>query len=116
MANLKSLKKGDKVILRMFTGAFVSAKTVEMADEKRIGLTNSSGKKMTFSKESGKQISPAPKSDRFASYVEVYDPEVEAEEKAKKNKPHTKKGEKKQPVSKKAKPVSKEDDDFEELD
>ena len=58
MANLKNIKKGDKVILRLFTGAFVGAKVVEKADAKQIGFTNVKGVKMIFDKATGKQISP----------------------------------------------------------
>lgn len=84
MANLSGIKKGDKVILRMFTGAFVETKEVEMADTNRIGFTNKKGIKMTFSKETGKQITPEPKSPKFANYVEEYSEEAEAEGLAKK--------------------------------
>lgn len=79
MANLKSIKKGDKVILRMFTGAFVEAKEVEMADAKKIGFTNKKGIKMVFDKETGKQIAPEPKNPKFANFIDDYDEKVEAE-------------------------------------
>ena len=84
MADLKSIKKGDKVMLRMFTGAFVETKEVEMADKTRIGFTNKKGVKMVFDKATGKQITPEPKSEKFANYLETYDAEVEAKELAKK--------------------------------
>lgn len=130
MANLKSIKKGDKVMLRMFTGAFVEAKVVEMADAKKIGFTNKNGVKMIFDKETGKQITPEPKKPQFANYLEEYDADVEAEELAKKkNKPAKKKEEKptsekpekpaKKSSKKKAKPVEEEpedDDEFEEVE
>ncbi len=86
MANLKNIKKGDKVILRMFTGAFVEAKTVEMADAKKIGFTNKKGIKMVFDKATGKQIAPEPKNEKFANYLDDYDADVEAEALAKRNK------------------------------
>lgn len=85
MADLKGIKKGDKVILRLFTGAFVGAKVVEMADAKKIGFTKLNGVKMVFDKETGKQMIPEPKKPRFASYIEVYDEKVEAAEAAKKS-------------------------------
>ena len=132
MANLKSIKKGDKVMLRMFTGAFVEAKVVEMADAKKIGFTNKNGVKMVFDKETGKQITPEPKKPQFANYLEVYDADVEAAELAKKkNKPAKKKAEKtqaaeekpaKKTAKKKAKPVEEpeeddiDDDEFEEVE
>ena len=96
MANLKSIKKGDKVLLRMFTGAFVDAKVVEMADAKRIGFTNNAGVKMVFNRETGKQITPEPKQPKFANFIEPYDADVEAAERAKKR------------ASKAAKPTKKQ--------
>lgn len=84
MANLDTIKKGDKIILRMFTGAFVGAKTVAMADDTKIGIISSGGVKMIFSKATGKQLKPQPKNEKFANYVEAYDADVEATELAKK--------------------------------
>ena len=125
MANLKNIKKGDKVILRLFTGAFVEAKVVEMADAKKIGFTNKAGVKMVFDKATGKQITPEPKNARFANYLDDWDEKTEKEEAAKKLK---KKEQKSAPAkatkkqtpknsSKKAK-VTKptDDDDFEEVE
>lgn len=85
MANLKSISKGDKVILRLFTGAFVEAKEVEMADKTRIGFTNKRGIKMVFDKVTGKQIAPEPKSERFANYIEEWDEVTEKAELEKKS-------------------------------
>lgn len=85
MADLSSIKKGDKVFLRLFTGAFVETKVVEKADLKKVGFTNKKGIEMVFNKATGKQVSPAPKSERFASYIEPYDAKVEKAELAKKN-------------------------------
>ena len=84
MAELKGIKKGDKVLLRMFTGAFVETKVVEMADAKKIGFTTKSGVKMVFDKKTGKQVSPEPKAEKFANYIDPYDKGVEAEELKKK--------------------------------
>lgn len=126
MANLTSIKKGDKVLLRMFTGAFVEAKEVEKADKNTISFTNKKGVVMTFSKKTGKQIEPEPKSEKFANYIEEYDADVETEElKKKKNKatPKKKKASKKsvkevEVVKSKVidEPEDDEDDDYEELD
>lgn len=84
MANLKSLKKGDKVILRVFTGAYCGTRTIEMADDKRIGFTSMTGNKMVFSKETGKQIIPKPKKEQYASYLDDWSKAVELAERAKK--------------------------------
>ena len=125
MANLKNIKKGDKVILRLFTGAFVGAKVVEKADAKQIGFTNVKGVKMIFDKATGKQISPEPKKPQFASYLDLYDEKVEKEEAAKKvRKP--KEDKKKAKVTAPAKKTSskpktkkvviEDDDEFEEVE
>lgn len=127
MANLKNIKKGDKVILRMFTGAFVEAKEVEMADAKRVGFTNKKGIKMVFDKATGKQVQPEPKSEKFANYIEEYDADVEKAEiekkasKAKKSATATAKAEKpakaaKKSTSKKAKEVEPEEPNEDEID
>ena len=110
MANLKNLKKGDKVILRLFTGAFVEAKVIEMADTKKIGFTNKKGVKMVFDKATGKQIMPAPKKPQFASYIDDYDEKVEKAEAAKKVRKATDK-----PVTKKKASKKKSEEEEEEV-
>lgn len=131
MAELKGIKKGDKVLLRMFTGAFVETKVVEMADAKKIGFTNKSGVKMVFDKKTGKQVSPEPKAEKFANYIDPYDEGVEAEElkkkeaaaeaRAKKAKEKAAEKAKAAKAAEKAKkkapePVEDEDDEYEEVD
>lgn len=123
MANLKSIKKGDKVLLRMFTGAFVDAKVVEMADAKRIGITNNSGVKMVFNRETGKQMTPEPKQPKFANFIEPYDADVEAAERAKKHAPKAAKPKKQKSVKSEATEVDPDElnneeaaDDFEEVE
>lgn len=130
MAELKSIKKGDKVMLRMFTGAFVEAKEVEMADAKKIGFTNKKGVKMVFDRKTGKQISPEPKSEKFANFIEVYDAKVEAEELDKKKKAAEKSSQKRTENAKAAKEAAKaskkaskkaakpveDDDEYEEVE
>ena len=116
MANLKNIKKGDKVILRMFTGAFIEAKVVEMADAKKIGFTSKAGVKMVFDKATGKQISPEPKNPKYANFVEEYDEEAEAEGLAKKNAPRKPKAEAKKAVKKPVEPEVEEELEDEEED
>lgn len=112
-ANLKKLKKGDKVNLFMFTGAFVESKVIEMADAKKIGFTNKKGIKMTFDKETGKQIDPKPKKETYANYIDVYDAKVEAAAEAKRA---NKKTSDKPKVTKKVAVTRKKNEDVEELD
>lgn len=83
MANLKNVKKGDKVIMRLFTGAFSGVKVVEKADKEFICFTTRKGMSK-FSRKTGKMVDPAPKNESYANYIEEYDEDVEAEETAKK--------------------------------
>lgn len=85
MANLKNVKKGDKVIMRLFTGAFSGVKEVEKADKDFIYFTTGKGMSK-FSRKTGKMLEPAPKNETYANYIEEYDAGVEAEEVAKKEK------------------------------
>lgn len=114
MADLKSIKKGDKVIMRLFTGAFSGVKEVEKVDKTGIYFTTGKGLSK-FSIKTGKMVEPAPKNERFANYIEVYDEKVakaEAKKKlAKSNKKATKEEEPtpKKKVKKVAKRKSQED-------
>lgn len=86
MANaLANIKKGDKVIMRLFTGAFSGVKEVEKADKSFIYFTTGKGMSK-FSKKTGKMIDPAPKSERFANYIEEFDADVAKAEETKKSK------------------------------
>ena len=102
MANLKNIKKGDKVIMRLFTGAFSGVKEVEKADKDFIYFTTGKGMSK-FSRKTGKMVEPAPKTEAYANYIEEYDADVEAEEAAKLAK-----------KSKKPEPEEIEDEDEEE--
>lgn len=124
MANLKDIKKGDKVIMRLFTGAFSGAKTVEKADKDFIYFETGKGMSK-FSRKTGKMVEPAPKSEHFANYIEEYDADVEAEEVAKKEEARQKRAEKAkkekaaakaEKKSKKAKPEPIEEEEDEEED
>ena len=121
--DLKNVKKGDKVIMRLFTGAFSGVKEVEKADKDFIYFETRKGMSK-FSKKTGKMVEPAPKNERFASYIEEYDEDVVNKEEAKN--PISAKTSK--PVSKKTKKVAKkvekpaveedpdEDEEYEEVE
>lgn len=66
--SLATLKKGDTVILNLFTGVPCGVKTIEAADKNTVSFETRAGIS-TFSKKTGKQISPEPRSPRFASYI-----------------------------------------------
>ena len=93
MANLKSIKKGDKVIMRLFTGAFSGVKEVEKADKEYIYFTTGKGMSK-FSRKTGKMVEPAPKNEAYANYIEEYDEDVAVEEAAKKEKARTERAKK----------------------
>lgn len=65
-------KKGDKVLLRMFTGCIAGVKDVIAADKTTITLNTRLGE-TKFSRKTGKQIEPAPSQERYASYIEEWD-------------------------------------------
>ena len=106
MADLSNIKKGDKVIMRLFTGAYSGVKEVEKADKSYISFTTKKGESK-FSRKTGKMVEPAPKSERFANFIEPYDPKVEAAE-AKKKGNGKGKAEKKSEKTETKKPVEKE--------
>ena len=118
MANLKNIKKGDKVIMRLFTGAFSGVKEVEEADKDFIYFTTGKGMSK-FSRKTGKMVDPAPKSEAYANYIEEYDPDVEAEEVAKKEEARMKRSEnakKEKAAAKAEKKKKKSEPEPEEID
>jgi outer membrane biosynthesis protein TonB len=66
--SLANLKKGDTVILHMFTGIAVGVKEVLDADEKTVTMETRAGE-AKFSRKTGKQIEPPAKKERFANYI-----------------------------------------------
>ena len=110
--NLSNVKKGDKVILYLFTGLACSVKEVLKADKNTITIETNRGPSV-FSRKTGKMIEPEVKSERFASYITpddgsfVPNSEKSSKKKAKKaNDKKVKKG--------KSKPVDEDEDDEDE--
>lgn len=66
--SLSNLKKGDTVILHMFTGIAVGVKEILSADKSTVTLETRVGK-AKFSRKTGKQIEPPAKADRFANFI-----------------------------------------------
>lgn len=66
--SLATIKKGDKVILHMFTGVDVAVKEVTAATKTTISTESWHGE-IKFSRKTGKQISPEPKNPRFANFI-----------------------------------------------
>lgn len=115
--SLANVKKGDKVIMRLFTGAFSGVKEIEKADKNFIYFTTAKGMSK-FSRKTGKMLEPAPKNETYANYIEEYDEDVEAEEMAKKEKARTgrAKKEKEEKAATKKKAAKPEPDDEEDID
>ena len=110
------LKKGDKVILHMFTGCPTGVKEVTEVTKETITIATAKGE-MTFSRKTGKQIDPEPREDRYANFITEDDGSFVP--------PTRKKAAKPEKASKKKKPEPEpeedddddiDEDDFEEAD
>ena len=122
MSELKNLKKGDTVILHMFTGIAVGVKEVIAADAKTVTLETRIGQ-AKFSKRDGIQVEPAAKHARYANYITEDDgsfvppergkkktekkPEKKAAKKVKDEEPEEAPEEEEAPAPKKAKKTEK---------
>lgn len=113
--SLANLKKGDTVILHMFTGIAVGVKEVLAADKNTVTLETRIGK-AKFSRKTGKQVEPKAKQDRFANYITEDDGSYEPSgAQAKTSKKKSKKTEDKKSKTKaKAKAAEIEKDEDEE--
>lgn len=111
--SLTALKKGDTVILHMFTGIAVGVKEVLAADKTTVTLETRAGR-AKFSRKTGKQIEPKAKSERFANYITEDDGSYQPA-----NKPTSKKKAKKaddKKAAKKAKAKAVDEDEEEDED
>lgn len=113
--SLANLKKGDTVILHMFTGIAVGVKEVLAADKNTVTLETRIGK-AKFSRKTGKQVEPKAKQERFANYITEDDGSYEPSgAQAKTSKKKSKKAEDKKSKTKaKAKAAEVEEDEDEE--
>lgn len=72
--SLKTVKKGNTVIMCGFTGINFAILTVEASDMKTITSTLKNGKKVIFSRATGKQINiEEGKKERFANFIKEDD-------------------------------------------
>lgn len=108
--SLASLKKGDTVILKMFTGCPVGVKTILAADKTTLTIETGKGDTV-FSKKTGKQIEPAPSQDKYANFVVEDDGSFVPPNKKKSKKKETPKKSKKKS---KPEPEEEEDEDIDE--
>ena len=104
-------KKGETVILHMFTGIAVGVKEILKADKKTITIETRSGEAV-FDRKTGFQMEPPAKAERYRNYVTEDDGTFEEEKKAKK-KAAAKKSTKKT-TKKSAKKSKDEDDDLDD--
>lgn len=105
-----NLEKGDKVILKGFTGIKLGVFEVARVTDKTVTVLKKDGSKMIFSKKTGKQINVEEGKERFANSIMEDDGSYVAPKRGRKKKASSKK------VSKK--PIVEEEikEDFEEID
>lgn len=112
--SLANLKKGDTVILHMFTGIAVGVKEVLAADKNTVTLETRIGK-AKFSRKTGKQVEPQAKQERFANYITEDDGSYQPNDAQADSKKKSKKAEDKKSKTKaKAKAAEFEEDEDEE--
>ena len=104
-------KKGETVILHMFTGIAVGVKEILKSDKKTITIETRSGKAV-FDRKTGFQMEPPAKAERYRNYVTEDDGTFEEEKKSKK-KAAAKKTTKKT-TKKSAKKSKADEDDFDD--
>ena len=105
-----SVKKGDTVILHMFTGIPVGVKQVIKADKKTFTIVTGKGDTV-FDKKTGYQLEPECKSDKYRNYCTEDDGSFED---YRKSKAKSAKKSAKKVSTKKAKVEEEDDEDDEE--
>lgn len=116
--SLKSIKKGDSVIVKGFTGIKLGVFKVAKATEKNITVEKKDGSLMIFSKKDGKQTNVEEGKERYANSVMEDDGSYVQPHRGKKTekKPAKKAKKKVEPEVEEEEFEDDEDDDFEELD
>lgn len=100
------VKKGEKVIVKGFTGIKLGVFEVDKADKKTVTILKKNGDEMVFDRKTGKQVNVAEGKEKYANSIMEDDGSYVA--------PSTKKVSKKKeakPVTKKAKPDPEDDED-----
>ena len=105
-----NVKKGDTVILHMFTGIPVGVKQVIKADKKTFTIVTGKGDTV-FDKKTGYQLEPECKSDKYRNYCTEDDGSFEDYRKGKAAKPAKKTAKK---ASTRKTKVEEEDDEEDE--
>lgn len=112
--SLDKLKKGDRVILHMFTGIAVNCTEIVACTDKALTIEKKDGTKVKFSRKTGKQIEPKAKNDRFANYITEDDGSYDDSYRRKDSKKKANKADDKKVKKGKSKPVDDEDEDDED--
>ena len=112
--SLKSIKKGDSVIVKGFTGIKLGVFKVAKATEKTITVEKKDGSLMIFSKKDGKQTNVEEGKERYANSVMEDDGSYVQPHRGKKTKKTDKKPAKKS--KKEVEPEETEDEEFEDDD
>lgn len=113
--SLKSIKKGDNVIVKGFTGIKLGVFEVAKATEKSITIEKKDGSLMIFSKKDGKQTNVEEGKERYANSV-MEDDGSYVKPNSGKRKPAKKAKPKKQEEPEDFDEFDDDDDDFEEID
>ena len=112
--SLKSIEKGDSVIVKGFTGIKLGVFKVAKATEKTITVEKKDGSLMIFSKKDGKQTNVEEGKERYANSVMEDDGSYVQPHRGKKTKKTDKKPAKKS--KKEVEPEETEDEEFEDED
>lgn len=105
------VKKGEKVIVKGFTGIKLGVFEVDKADKKTVTILKKNGDEMVFDRKTGKQVNVAEGKEKYANSIMEDDGSYVA--------PSTKKVAKKKaskPTTKKAKPEPEDDEDDDDED
>lgn len=114
--SLDKLKKGDKVILHMFTGIAVNCTEIVACDSKTITIKKKDGTKAKFSRKTGKQVDPKAKAEKFANFITEDDGSYDPDKRTAPKKSSKKKAVKAEGKKSGKKPKAEEDEDDEDED
>lgn len=109
MSTLAKVKKGETVMLCVFTGMKIGPKEVTACDKSTITINHRKKGDMTFERKTGKLIRPLPENPKFSSFIEEDDGTfVRPKRKGNKNKAKEEEPVKKSKKKKKTKPEDEE--------
>lgn len=109
-----NMKKGDTVILHLFTGLATGVKEVVKCDKKTITIETNKGEAV-FDRKTGFQLEPEAKSEKYRNYITEDDGTFKEYRKSKKKSKKTKKT-KDEPAKKTKKSAKKSKDDEDDFD